>query len=164
MNRLDKILARIETGLAFLAGGLLLFITFSICISIALRIMKIQTPLWAVQFNEYSLLWMTFLGSAWLLRKGRHVSLDILTNRVGTGGLKVLSVIHAVLGLGVCGVLAWISTTVTWDLFRRGVMDVRAVDVPKYSILAVVLVGFVVLTLEFVSQLVRAVATALERK
>ena len=90
MDRLDRMLNRVETGLAVLAGGLLLFLTFSICASISLRALSLPVPLWSVQFNEYSLLWITFLGAAWLLRRKRHVSLDILSRRLSGNSLRVL--------------------------------------------------------------------------
>ncbi|UCD82835.1 MAG: TRAP transporter small permease [Desulfobacterales bacterium] len=157
MGRLDRMLNRVETVLAVLAGVLLLFITFSICASIALRALNLQVPLWSVQFNEYSLLWMTFLGGAWLLRRKRHVSLDILTRRLNASNLRILNSLHAALGLLVCGCLTWICGVVVWDHFQRGVIDVRAVDVPKHWILAVVFFGFFILTLEFMCEMLREV-------
>jgi TRAP-type C4-dicarboxylate transport system permease small subunit len=153
MDRLDRMLNRVETVLAVLAGLLLLFITFSICVSIALRTLNLQVPLWSVQFNEYALLWITFLGGAWLLRKKRHVSLDILTRRLSESNLRILSSLHAILGLLVCGCLTWISGVVVWDHFQRGIIDVRAVDVPKHWILAVIFLGFLTLTLEFMCEM-----------
>jgi TRAP-type C4-dicarboxylate transport system permease small subunit len=156
MGRLDKLLDGVNSVLAFLAGLLLIFVTVSICVSIMLRALDMQSPLWSVQFNEYSLLWITFLGAPWLLRRGGHVSLDIITRRLSERGAMIMRRVHALLGLGVCGVLSWITIRVTWDHYLRQVMDVRAVDVPKHLILAVVAVGFVLLTLEFLRKLFMA--------
>jgi TRAP-type C4-dicarboxylate transport system permease small subunit len=153
MDRLDGMLRRLETLLAVLAGLLLLFITVSICVTIALRTLNLPVPLWSVQFNEYALLWITFLGGAWLLRKKRHVSLDLLTRRLSDSNLPILSALHAGLGLLVCGCLTWICGAVVWDHFQRGIVDVRAVDVPKHWILAVVFFGFLILTLEFMCEM-----------
>lgn len=150
MNRLNALLKAIETAMAGLAGLLLLFITISICASIGLRTLNIQVPLWSVQVNEYSLLWITFLGAAWLLRKNRHVYLDVLTRRLNVRHRHLLSIAHNLLGLSVCGFLTWVCGAVTWDHYRRGVIDVRAVDFPKHWILVVVFAGFLLLTLEFV--------------
>jgi TRAP-type C4-dicarboxylate transport system permease small subunit len=155
MRGFDKSLDGIQKAFALIAGLLLLFVALSTCVAIVLRFIKIPVPLWSVQFNEYSLLWITFLGGAWLLRRGRHVSLDIVTRRLKPRGVKVLSAIHGIMGLGVCGLLTWITGTVTWDNFQRNVMDVRAVDVPKYLILGVVFLGFALLTLEFLNDVFR---------
>ncbi len=157
MGRLDSVLKVIESFMAVLAGLLLIYVTLSMCASIALRTLGLQTPLWSVQFNEYSLLWIAMLGGGWLLRREKHVSLDTVTRRLKGSGLKRLRVIHAFLGLLICGILAYYSGAVTWDNFRRGVLDVRAVDVPKYLILSVIFFGFSVMALEFLRMLVVAV-------
>jgi TRAP-type C4-dicarboxylate transport system permease small subunit len=155
MVRFDKFLNGVEKVFAFFAGLLLIFVALSTCAAITLRFMKIAVPLWSVQFNEYSLLWMTFLGGAWLLRRGRHVSLDIVSRRLKPRGLNMLNTILGFMGLGVCGLLTWISGTVAWDNFQRNVMDVRAVDVPKYIILSIMCAGFLLLFLEFLNDVYR---------
>ena len=155
MKILDKYLDVAEKVFAFFAGLLLIFVALSTCVAIALRFMKIAVPLWTVQFNEYSLLWMTFLGSAWLLRRGRHVSLDIVSRRLKPRGAKILNILHGFMGVGVCGLLTWITGIVTWSHFQRNVMDVRAVDVPKHIILFVVFAGFLLLLLEFLNDVFR---------
>jgi C4-dicarboxylate transporter DctQ subunit len=155
MKKFDKYLDGIEKIFAFFAGLLLIFVALSTCSAIVLRFMKLAVPLWSVQFNEYSLLWITFLGAAWLLRRGRHVSLDIVSRRLKPRGVIVLNIAHGVMGMGVCGLLAWITGTVTWDHFQRNVMDVRAVDVPKHIILAIVAAGFFLLLLEFFNDFFR---------
>ncbi len=162
MDRLDKALKHLETALAVVAGLLLLFVTISICATIVLRTLDWQAPLWSVQFNEYSLLWITFLGGAWLLRKKRHVALDILTCRLSGRRLKFLEGFHALLGFLVCGFLTWTCGAVTWDHFQRGVMDVRAVDVPKHWILSVIFIGFLLLTLQFACELLQRVRSLWE--
>ena len=80
---LSRFLDRILTGMAVLAGLLLLFITFSISYGIFTRALGFQSPVWTIQFNEYSLLWMTFLGSAWVLNRRKHVAVDVITSHSG---------------------------------------------------------------------------------
>ncbi|MBN1106794.1 MAG: TRAP transporter small permease [Deltaproteobacteria bacterium] len=150
---LSRFLDRIMTGMAVLAGLLLLFITFSISYSIFTRALGFQSPVWTVQFNEYSLLWMTFLGSAWVLSRRKHVAVDVVTARLGPAGKRIAEVVHSLLGIGVCVTLCWYSTIMTLNLFQRGVTDVQAVDVPKSLILMVIPAGFLVLTAQFVRNL-----------
>jgi C4-dicarboxylate transporter DctQ subunit len=151
---LSRLLDRILTGMAVLASLLLLFMTFSISYSIFTRALSFQSPVWTVQFNEYSLLWMTFLGSAWVLRRRKHVAVDIITARLGPSGRRNADVVHSLLGTGLCGVLCWYSSLMTLNLFQRGVTDVQAVDIPKYLVLMVIPIGFLVLTAQFFRNLV----------
>jgi len=145
--------------MAALAGLLLLFITFSISYSIFTRALGFQSPVWTIQFNEYSLLWMTFLGSAWVLSRRKHVAVDVITAHLGPTGRRIAEVIHSLVGTGVCGILCWYSSLITLNLFQRGVTDVQAVDMPKYLVLMVIPAGFLVLTAQFL----RNLATSLER-
>jgi C4-dicarboxylate transporter DctQ subunit len=149
-----RLLDKILTGMAVLAGLLLLFMTFSISYSIFTRALSFQSPLWTVQFNEYSLLWLTFLGSAWVLRRRKHVAVDVITSHLGPTGRNIADVIHSFLGAALCGVLCWYSSLVTLNFFQRGVTDVQAVDVPKSLVLMVIPAGFLVLTAQFFRNLV----------
>jgi C4-dicarboxylate transporter DctQ subunit len=148
--------------MAALAGLLLLFMTFSITYSIFTRALGFQSPVWTVQFNEYSLLWMTFLGSAWVLRRRKHVAVDVITARLEAKGRRIADVVHSLLGTGLCGVLCWYSSLMTLNFFQRGVTDVQAVDVPKYLVLIVIPAGFLVITAQFFRNLVASLRRSKE--
>jgi C4-dicarboxylate transporter DctQ subunit len=150
---LSRLLDRLLAGMAVLAGLLLLFITFSISYGIFTRASGFQSPVWTIQFNEYSLLWMTFLGSAWVLSRRKHVAVDLITSRLGPSRRRIADVVHSLLGIGVCGLLCWYSALITLNLFQRGVTDVQAVDIPKSLVLMVIPAGFLVLTAQFLRNL-----------
>ncbi|MDD5205153.1 MAG: TRAP transporter small permease [Desulfobacterales bacterium] len=153
---LSRILERINNAMAVLAGLILLFITFSISYSITTRALGIQSPVWTVQFNEYSLLWMTFLGSAWVLSRRKHVAMDVITGQLKPRTRRIADIIHGFMGIFVCGVLFWYSAMITLNLFQRGVTDVQAVDIPKHLIIIVIPFGFLLLILQFLRNLVAA--------
>ncbi len=137
------------TACAVAAAGLLGFVTFSISYAILARAVGWEMPIWTVQFNEYALLWTTFLGAAWVLRRGGHVNIDLLVRRLSPKGQRFASGLHRFLGAGVCGVLALFTGTMVWDHYRRGVVDVQAVDVPKALVLVVIPLGFALLAAQF---------------
>lgn len=151
---LSRLLDNILNAMAVLAGLILLFITFSISYGITTRAFGIQSPIWTVQFNEYSLLWMTFLGSAWVLSRRKHVAIDIITGRLGPRAKRVAEIIHSLMGMGVCGVLCYYTSLMDLNMFRRGVTDVQAVDVPKSLVLFVIPFGFLCLTIQFIRNLI----------
>jgi C4-dicarboxylate transporter, DctQ subunit len=149
-----KILDRICNALAVVSALLLLFITFSIGYSIFTRLLRIPSPFWIVQFNEYSLLWMTFLGTAWVLSMDKHVSINIVVQRLGLKARKFLGLFNSLLGMGLCGVLCWYGFFTTRETFARWVIDVQAIDVPKAFILAIIPLGFLFTLLKFVQKFV----------
>ncbi len=135
--------------LAVLAGLLLVYITFSITYTIFARFLGFSGLIWGVQFTEYSLLWITLLGAAWVLKRDRHVSVDLLTNRLSSQTRKYFDLAHSLMGVGVCGVLCWHGIVVTWGQYQRGVTDIQVVDMPKYLILVIIPIGFLFLAMQF---------------
>ena len=150
---LIKLLDRVCQLCAVLGALLLLFVTFSITYSIITRQMGLGSPIWVFQFNEYSLLWVTFLGTAWLLAENKHVQISLLTNALGKKANKALAVIHSFVGCVLCGILAWYGFFSTRDHLLRNVIDTQAVDVPKWIILMIIPFGFVLLSLQFLRKL-----------
>lgn len=106
--------------------------------------------------NEYSLLWVTFLGTAWVLADDRHITIQLLTDRLGTSGRYVLTLIQNLVGAVLCSVFCWYGILTTRDHLIRGVMDTQAIDVPKGYILAVIPLGFFLLFLQFLRKLMVA--------
>jgi len=138
--------------MAVLGGLLLLFITFSIAYSIVTRKLNLPTPVWVVQFDEYALLWVPFLATAWILARDKHVSVQFLVQYLGGKGKKVLDSIHNLVGMVLCGIFCWYGAYTTWDHYVREVTDVASVDVPKAYVLVIIPVGFFLLTLQFLSK------------
>lgn len=137
-----------------LAGLFLLFITITVAYTIFARFFGIPGPVWVVQFSEYSMLWMTLLGAAWVLKKGKHVSVDLVTGRLNTRTRRVLNLVHAIMGMAVCGVICWYGAVVAWGQYQRGVTDIQVVDMPKYLILLIIPAGFLFLTLQFLQNFI----------
>jgi TRAP-type C4-dicarboxylate transport system permease small subunit len=152
----------LNTALAVLAGLILLFMTVSISTSILARALDLPFPIWIVQFNEYGLLWLTFLATTWVLQRGRHVSIDLLTRKAAGRCNRFLDLARNVVCCGFCAVLGWQSLAVVWDHFQRGIVDVKGVDVPKYLILGVIPAGFFLLTLQFFRNMVASLEKSKE--
>ena len=135
--------------LAVIAAALLLFITLSIGWSILARAIGVTSPVWTVQFTEYSLLWMTFLGTAWLLAKNKHIAISVLTQRLGRPANRTLGFIHSIVGALLCGSLCFFGAKLTLDHLQRHVVDVQAIDMPKGIVIVVIPIGFALLTVQF---------------
>ena len=146
---MSRILDKIMGFMAFLAALLMVSFAALIVYSIAARYLSLPYPTWVVQFTEYALLWITFLGAPWLLSLEKHVSVDLLTARLGPKGERIQKIIHGLLGAMVCAVITWNSSLLVWDHFQRGVIDIRAVDMPKYAILMIIPIGFIFLFMQF---------------
>ncbi len=136
-------------GFAFFAGILLLLVTFFVSYGVILRYLHIKPPIWILQFTEYALLWITFLGAAWLLRKGGHIRIDTIITRLGPKTRGIIEVIVALLGFVVCIIIVWFGTEKTLEFYERGIMDVKGVTVPITPLFLIIPLGGFMLLLQF---------------
>jgi C4-dicarboxylate transporter, DctQ subunit len=154
---MTKALDRLFDFLAVVISVILILMTLTIGYAIFARAVRLPGPVWIVQFNEYAMLWATFLGAAWLLSKKRHVSIELLVSRLSPRTQKILHLIHSLMGIALCAVLCWYGTLTTLENFQRNVINVQAVDVPMAYIIIVVPLGFFLLLLQFMRDFFAAV-------
>jgi len=146
---MSGLFSRINSAFAVLGAALLLFMVFSISYGALTRSFNLPSPIWIVQINEYSLVWVCFLTTAWVLSENRHVRVDILFSRFGRKGQSVLLIIQNTVSTVLCGIFCYLGTLSTWEHFRDKVVDVGSIDVPKSWIIVVIPLGFFLLTLQF---------------
>jgi TRAP-type C4-dicarboxylate transport system permease small subunit len=144
------------TVLAALAGLLLIWVTFSITYTIFARFLGYSGFVWGVQFTEYSLLWMTLLGAAWVLKRKKHVSVDLITGLLSRRTNQYLDLAHGVMGMVVAGLFCWYGTVVSWGQYQRGVVDIQVVDISKYLILLIIPVGFFFVFIQFLRNFIQS--------
>lgn len=140
---------RIIGTLAFFAGIILLLITIFVCYSVIVRYAGFKPPVWVLQFTEYALLWITFLGAAWLLKKDGHIRIDTLVSRLNPKSLRIVGIIDDFLGFVVSGIVCWFGTLHTIDLYQREILDVKGVSVVKYALFLIIPLGGLTLSIQF---------------
>ena len=96
-------------GMAAVAGLLLVFMMFSICYEVVLRYFLFSPLTWVTEISEYILLYATFLGAPWVLKKDAHVKVDIVLARLGIKTQRIVNMVTSLIGIGVCLVLVWLS-------------------------------------------------------
>ncbi len=143
-GRASRILDRLADGAAFVACLLLLFQVIAICLDVALRF-AFDMPLNGVTaMTEWSLLYVAFLGAAWLQRENGHVRVDILRNALPHSLARVVDVGAILIGLIVTAVLIGFGTWVTWlKLIENEIDFFKLAWMPLYPIYAVIPFGAV---------------------
>lgn len=136
--------------MSFLAGILLFAVTLVVTYAVILRYLQIRPPLWVLQYTEYALLWITFLGAAWLQRMDGHIRIDTVITNLPVKIRSKLEIINSILGCLVTFIIFYFALIHTIDLFHRGVLEIKATNVPKYLIFCIIPFGSLVLLLQFV--------------
>lgn len=147
---MGRVLDRLLQATSYLAGALLLCLGTSVVVEVVMRYFLNRPTRWVVEFSEYMLLYMAFLGGAWVLRSDGHVKIDLLVEMLPPSVQATLYRITSWVGALVCGLFFWSSASFTWETFESGEVLFRAVHVPKWAVLLVIPVGLFLLMLQFV--------------
>jgi TRAP-type C4-dicarboxylate transport system permease small subunit len=134
---------------AHISAWMILVMTLSIAYEVLVRYFFIRPTSWVSDFTDYTLLYITFLSSAWLLKLDQHVSLTVLLEQLSPRSRRVMEVVSSVLGAIVCGFIIWYGVADSWDAFARHIKVDRPLPVPKYLLLAVIPFGCLLLLVQF---------------
>lgn len=135
--------------MSFFAGVIMAFIMTSVGLEVIMRYFFNRPLIWVTEITECLLLYITFLGSAWLLREEGHVRVDIFINRLKPNTVAFLSTINSIIGVFISGTLTVYGTRVTWDYFQRGMYTPTAMELPLYAILLIIPIGSFMLLVQF---------------
>jgi TRAP-type C4-dicarboxylate transport system permease small subunit len=107
-----------------------------------------------MEMNEYSLLYIPFLGAAWLLRSNGHITVDILDNLLSDKPKFVLNIAVCLLGIAMSAVLFWYGAIISLEMLAGDIRSLTALKFPQFYVLSVIPIGSFVLMLEFLRKLV----------
>ena len=97
---------------------ILVFVMLSVCAEVILRYFLNRPLIWVVQVTENSLLYIAFLGAAWVLKREGHVKMDLVLNRLNPATQYLMNSITSIIGAIICLVITWYGVKVCWDLYQ----------------------------------------------
>jgi C4-dicarboxylate transporter, DctQ subunit len=151
-DKVNSLLDRLNRVMAWIAALAIIFMMFAISYAVMMRYVWNKPVPWIVEISSYLMLYITFLGTAWLQRKGGHVEIDLLTGRlkprVRAGFKTVTSLAGAIVGF----VLAWKGSLVTVDYFQRDVTAIGILNTPQFLLIGIIPIGGFLLLVEFLLQ------------
>jgi len=149
IRKAGPIFDRILDVFSVIACVVILSIMVAVSVKVVFRYFLLARLIGVDELAESALLYITFLGGAWLLRREGHVSIDILFIRLRKGARTLLTVITSLLGAAVSTILVYSGTIATIDVWRRGVFTPTILEVPKVAILCIIPLGSTLLAIQF---------------
>ena len=154
MDRLERALRVVEDVFVWAAILVLVFISGLVCIEVVLRY-GFNAPLMGmIQISEIGLLYITFLGTAWVLRTDQHVRIELVYQFLPPVWRTRMDVISSLVGLVICSVLVVFGCLATWSHYVRGAYKPTLLEVPNWVILIIIPIGSIPLALRYLVQLV----------
>ncbi|MGS4916322.1 TRAP transporter small permease [Mameliella alba] len=142
-----RLFDRLLNVMAVLAGILIALIPLLILYDAALRILRIGASVWVNDFSAIFLVYATFLAAPWLQREGGHIYVEVIADLLKGVARRRLAQAVALISALVCLYLAYRSMTVV--LANIGLYDVSAIETPRWVRFAPLPVGFSLLAIQF---------------
>ena len=148
-NGLIKIIDRIVDAGAFLAASLLIAVMLATTIKVVFRYGLREGLIGVDQISGTMLLYIAFLGAAWVLRREEHVTLDIVLNSVRSPLRRRMLILSSILGALICLTLALAGTVEVVSSLQRGIKIPSELEMPRAVNLVVIPLGCFFLGLQF---------------
>lgn len=149
LTKLGSAFDRLIDGLAYSTGGIFLFIMIAVTTDVCSRKLFGVPIQWVDEVAGYLLLYASFLGAAWLLKKEGHVSVDVAVERLNPRAQACLHMILSMLIATLCLVMTYMGVLTTLDAYRRRVFTVSVLEAPLALLVAVIPLGFLLLFIQF---------------
>jgi TRAP-type C4-dicarboxylate transport system permease small subunit len=149
MRQVGRLYRGLLNGLAALAGTIMGLLALMIVYDVVVRNLGFQPPPHTLTLTEYGLLYIVMLGAPWLVRIKGHVYIELLSAAVPAPVQRVMAKTVYLLCVATCAVLAWYAAETAWQAFARGDTDVRSFDMPRWPLIAVMPLSFLLMALEF---------------
>lgn len=147
-GHLENFVEGFNKVLVFIASVMMAGLMIIVCLDLSLRYFFNSPLIWGTEVTEILLLYITFLGMAWVFKEDGHVVIDVLTGKATGRKKKILNGISYFLVGIVSAALIYYGFYATLDHFRRGVFNPTVIETPIALIIIVIPIGSIPLLLE----------------
>lgn len=135
--------------LAGIAAVVVVLLTLAVTMDVLMRYALNMTYVGLFEISEYSLLWMTFLGAPWIMRKDGHVRVDLVLVFLGQKQRERLNLIASVLSAIILLILTIVTARLTFNDWLTGFeLSSGILEPPKWPLEIIIPVGFALLTVQ----------------
>jgi len=155
LTKAGRLFDRLLDLFAVLAGLIVSFVTISVCLGIISRYVFNRPIVWVVEICEYSLLYITFLVAAWVLRQEQHVSLDLVFCRLSAKRQAITSMITSLIAGITFLIITFYGLKVTKSQFDTKYFTPTVLEFPKFAITLIIPVGGFLLLIQIIRKICR---------
>jgi TRAP-type C4-dicarboxylate transport system permease small subunit len=148
IDRMGRFCGKLAAG-AFVAVGAM--ITYEV----VMRYLFVAPTIWAEELSRFVQIWATYLAAALVLKKRELIAITILVERVGPAARRTLEAFALVWIIAFSVVAVVYGLEILLDSIRLGRATSTMLAVPKWLTESAIPVGFGLLALQALGELVR---------
>jgi len=155
-NVFDARMGRFYHHVGTVVGVSIGLFAVTIALDWLLRLLKLNNLPGLQELIEYMLFAGVFLAAPWVLRLGAHIRVDILVNALPQRLMMALERLLDVLGVIICSTLTWYGIKNLLQAYKFDSVQRKYFNVDEWWLLTMFVICFALLTVEFVSRLIRS--------
>ena len=149
----SSIFNRILDGTALLSGALIIFLIIIVCCEVALRYFFNRPTTWVTEFGAYIMLWAPFLVAAYVLRAGKHVTMDMLLQSLSSRAQRILNLMTSSLAVIACVLITFFGIRVVVELYQTSERTETYLMLIKWPIMGIIPLSTFFLLIEFLRRI-----------
>lgn len=135
------------------AGVLVIFLMLGINIEVVRRYFFNSPIPWMSEVMGYSILWITFLGTAWVLKREAHVKMELLLSQLSPKARAIVIIITSVIAATACAFIVWSSAETFLYYYQTGFVCPTERRFLKYPIFVIIPIGSFFLFIQFLRRI-----------
>ena len=144
LEKLDKFIAQIETGLLVIIVLLMVLFSFT---QVLLRLLLDEGIMWADIFLRHLVLWVGFIGASLATRDNKHINIDLLNRYLKGRGEQFAALIINSFALYVSFLLAQAGWRFVMD--EREFATMLFGNIPAWYFQIIIPIGFALMAFRF---------------
>lgn len=149
LTKSGAVFERILNLLGALAGVLVAFLMITVSVDVFMRYFLNRPISWTIEITQYAMVFILFLGAAWLLKQDGHVVMDVLINRLSQRSRNLTNGVTSVMAAIVCLIVTWYGVKVNWDYIQTDYIYSATLEIPAFLLQAIVPLGVFLLFIQF---------------
>jgi TRAP-type C4-dicarboxylate transport system permease small subunit len=143
--------------LGYLGALAVLASTVILSYEVALRYLFNRPSIWEIEASVFLLIFAGFIGAAFGLQKNAHISIDLITNRLGERSRLLLSIVTSIFCLLFCMAIVYKAWPMWWEAYDLDWYSESLWGPPLWIPYLFLPIGFSVLCLQYVVEIVRLI-------
>lgn len=155
---LDHYIGVLSHAGAIVSTVMVLLTTALLAVNSCARYLFNAPFLFVDEYAQYLLVGIFYLGVGYTLRKGKHVSVDMLVSRFGRRVRLVLAILTGILGLVLIYLMCKYGWTTFLSSYKRNITSLTPMETPLWIPYLFVAVGLTVFLLDLVAYILTRMA------
>lgn len=151
-----KLFERFAQGLQILGQIVLIFMVVTITYDALMRYVFAAPTSWSLEINSFLIIYLAVMTAADTERRGEHIAIALLGDRLGGRWPGALAVVVGVVGMAFCGIMTWRGSLMAYDAWIYGERVSSSFGTPIVLPYAMLPIGFGTLGLQFLINTIRA--------